>query len=321
MSIDQFFATARERHAIWERRFKEQRPAPWTTDPIYLQHRFCNVYRELDTTTIWFDQHVRGPLRQKPEVLLATVVFRLFNRIQTGEAMFLQTSSLYGGKTAFEYFLETKDVQWLHLAIHAYCGAGPYVTGSYIVQGKHGMPKLDGVLWVIDNFAKSNWRDIAQQLRTENNNTPGPGLGLAPLKMEGTLYRYENETGPFTLEDIWFWLRTFPYIGPFVAYELVSDLRHTALLDNAPDIMTWANAGPGAIRGLDLVFDEKVSRIDRENRMRQLLHFSQSGRYWPPRYPPWEMREVEHWLCEYAKYRRIQAGGPGTRQRFKGGNT
>ena len=54
-----------------------------------------------------------------------------------------------------------------------------------------------------------------------------------------------------SLEDTWNKLRDYPYMGPFMAYEVVTDLRHTHLLENATDIMTWANPGPGAMRGLN----------------------------------------------------------------------
>ena len=59
------------------------------------------------------------------------------------------------------------------------------------------------------------------------------------------------EDNPRSLEQCWTWLRDFPYMGPFMAYEVVTDLRHTYLLRDANDIMTWANAGPGAMRGLN----------------------------------------------------------------------
>jgi hypothetical protein len=50
-------------------------------------------------------------------------------------------------------------------------------------------------------------------------------------------------------------------LGPFLAYEIVTDLRFTALLENAPDIMTWANPGPGAKRGITRLLDEHTERF------------------------------------------------------------
>jgi hypothetical protein len=99
-------------------------------------------------------------------------------------------------------------------------------------------------------------------------------------------------------------------MGPFMAYEVVTDLRHTAILENAPDIHTWANAGPGARRGLNRVFGKDYGRDDVVG-MRELLKLS---RYmWPSQIegvmqPRWEMREVEHSLCEFDKYERARLG-------------
>ena len=124
-----FFMFARERHNIYLRR-QQGLPRPWTDDHILNTCRFTNVYRELDKTTVWFRERVREPLRSKPEVLLATVLFRWFNRILTGEALFLQTFMSEEGdvRSAFEKFLIDGDIAHLRYAIKAYCGDGPYVT-------------------------------------------------------------------------------------------------------------------------------------------------------------------------------------------------
>ena len=48
-----------------------------------------------------------------------------------------------------------------------------------------------------------------------------------------------------------------------------------------------------------------------------LLHdLAANAGHWPPNWKRWEMREVEHWLCEYAKYRNA-ANGYRLKRRFK----
>lgn len=337
--IDAFFAFARERHAIHLRRAAGQ-PPPWTEDPILAEYRFTNVFRELDRTTSWFRKNVRDPLRDKPGVLLATVVFRLFNRITTGEAIF-QQRDLITGESLFDIFQTTRlppqeIMKIWRGAIKTYCGSGPYVTGAFMVKTPLRMPKLDGVLWMIEQFAtlkkpwladggfyeENNWREYAQWL-IEN-----PGI--------------------FALQDVWSWLKQFPYIGDFQAYEIVTDLRHTALLDRAPDINTWASAGPGARKGLEYIYGKCGNRAWQIEKMREMLEMSRDDRYWPqpspegvslraltgasvPVYtdktlirvctvedwPAWELREVEMWLCETAKYLRVKQGGHRPKQRYR----
>ena len=64
-----------------------------------------------------------------------------------------------------------------------------------------------------------------------------------------------------TLEAAFDLLKDRPGIGPFVAYE--SRYRpavHALPLRDAPDIMTWAAAGPGAIRGLNRIWGRPVEQ-------------------------------------------------------------
>lgn len=290
-----FFNYAREREAIRVRR-SEGKPRPWTDDPILDTYRFCNVYREDDATTIWFRKWVRDLYDNSPEVLLATVLFRWFNRTTTGDAIFRQlgdyTPNGQGSiRTAFGQFLVDGRTDSLKHAVLRHCGKGPYVTGAYIIKTPDGMNKLDGVLWCIDQFNKSSTL----------------GRSLAEL--------LEKTRGETTLEKAWDWLRRAQYLGDFMAYEIVTDLRHTYLLSGAPDIYTWANPGPGAMRGLNRLYGRELNKKQDKYlyicEMRQLLHNANTEfRYIWPRQgdnSP-EMRDIEHTLCEFDKYERARLG-------------
>lgn len=278
-----FFKYARERQSILLRR-RAGEPAPYTKDPILQKYRFCNVFREDDKTTMWFREHVRDPLKNKPEVLLATVLFRMLNRITTGEAIFLQED--LDRVTAFEKYVRGGDIRDVKRAIVNYVGKrGPFVTGAYIITGFPG-PKLDGVLKVVDTFRKkSEWESAASNWLSDKSTT---------------------------LEEVWSWLTTFPHLGVFHSYEIVTDLRHTALLSRAPDIMTWANPGPGARRGLNRIMGREINkRVPREQcieEMRELLKMSLDAKLWPANWPRWDMRTVEHLACEFDKYERTRLG-------------
>lgn len=158
----------------------------------------------------------------------------------------------------------------------------PVVTGAYVIKTPTGMCKLEGILDSIDRVV----------------------VELAKPKFL-----------PCSLEAWHAELTHLPYIGRFMAYEVVTDLRHTAMLENATDTMTWASAGPGCCRGAGWVRDGFPDSIrypgvrgqeSAMNVMRALLEMSLTEWDYPDR--PWEMREVEHCLCEYDKYRRAQGG-------------
>ncbi len=169
-----------------------------------------------------------------------------------------------------------------------------WVTGAYIVKTPNRMNKVKGVAECVSHI----WS-----------------------KREQLLAALERMT---TLEEAWSFLMQYPYIGPFVSYEIVTDLRHTYLLNEATDIRTWGNPGPGAMRGLNrltgrpLDFTRKTH--DWHTEMRILYDICQEELTVPgmttdsPYYRmPFEMREVEGGLCEFDKYSRIYKGEGRTR--------
>ncbi len=248
-------------------------PFPWTTDSVLRNHSFCNIFREDDRTTIWFRENIRDPLKDDAKVFMATVAFRWFNRISTGE--------LIKDILLEEGWNRQRVLERLH-------GVAPLITGAYMIKSPPGRNKLTGLCACIENVAKD------ADMITDAIHI---GLGIKP----------EN----VTLEALWRLLLKYPYLGNFMSYEIVTDLRHTWMGRKAPDIMTWCSPGPGCARGMGRVVakDPKIfkytSAIDREvvnDLMYELLLYVND--HLPSGWERWEMREVEHTLCEYDKYRR-----------------
>jgi hypothetical protein len=322
--VKKFFAYARARHAAYHEKMAGKPRGQQTRDPVIGGgSKFTNVFRELDRTTIWFRENVRDRLLDKPEVLLATVLFRLLNRIEVGEAIFCQTmlptgrffKTLPRPLTAWDCFLASGDVGILRHAIISSIPDGPHATGAYIISSPPGYTKLDGILEVVHRFNHESreWEGLGAGVIDQMNWRGEDGAAELMLHNAGEDW--------MTLEAAWNWLKKFDYLGPFHSYEIVTDLRHTALLRNAPDIMTWANPGPGARRGLNRVHgrdkkDHSVSREGLIEEMRVILQFSKDRSLWPEgpiMWPSWEMRDVEHTLCEFDKYERIRLGEGRTR--------
>lgn len=275
--LDHYFATARERYSIMLRRSAGEPRQSWTQDSCYRQWRFCNVHREDDRTTVWFRENIRDPLSSRKsmrDVVEATLIFRWFNRIETGEIIRDLLLGTWNSDTARQRLT----------------GVSPVVTGAYIIKGDTGYSKLDGVLRCID---------------------------FARIELPRMLEVWQAQGQELTLQSVWSSLQILHQLGPFMAYEVVSDLRWTPLLQHAPDIRTWANAGPGCARGLSRVVTGKPSLFNRGSRkdqmqmvelMQEILEHSQNDSFWPQAWKPWEMREAEHWACEYDKYKRAEEG-------------
>lgn len=119
---------------------------------------------------------------------------------------------------------------------------------------------------------------------------------------------------PRSLKNTWQILRGYDGFGDFMAYEVVSDLRHTSFLRNAKDIYTWANAGPGAKRGLNRIFcrpvNNSISPFQAQEEMQNLLRICKEELYHDdPMFQDLEMRDIEHSLCETDKYLRAKMDG------------
>ena len=113
------------------------------------------------------------------------------------------------------------------------------------------------------------------------------------------LYESPPRIIPNSLEETWKRYLPYPGFSGFMAYEVVTDLRHTKHLENAEDIMTWANPGPGAKRGLNRIhgreLEKSIPKSQLISEMRELLELCNMAPL------PLEMRDIEHCLCEFDK--------------------
>lgn len=273
MDIDPLWEYMQKRQGILK--LKEANfPKPWTSDPLLKQYSFTNCYREDDKTTKWMKAHVRNPYSFRDEVVLATLLFRWFNRIRTGEAIFLHVD--LHAQTAFERMLESGNVWILKHAIRAYCGLGPYVGGAYMIKTVNGMNKIDGVLTSIEN----SYTGIGRILETPRSTH---------------------------CREVYTILRTIPYLGPFMAAQLVADLKHTHILSAALDWYTFAAPGPGSRRGLNIVYGLDPEKYMSETEWcDKLLDIQQLI---TPRLldAGWELmcaQDLQNNLCELSKYSR-----------------
>ena len=93
--VDRYVYWIEERERIRYLKEEVQQEPPWTEDPILREFKFCQVFREDDRNTRWFRHHIREPLRNEPEVFMATVAFRFFNLIQTGKTIIDHNLQIY----------------------------------------------------------------------------------------------------------------------------------------------------------------------------------------------------------------------------------
>lgn len=265
--LERFLYWIQERHKIYERREAGEKK-PWTDDEVLQSYFFTNPYRENDKVTKWFRKNVREPLKNKDEVLFATVAFRWFNYIPTGEILLEN-----------DYLLDW-DEKLVRKALKQANKNEPVFTGAFMIPAVPGSNKIEHVCKCLRPVWKDR-KDLALEIRKSKS-----------------------------LQDSHKLLCQYPYLGKFMSYEVVTDLRHTRLLNKAVDIMTWANPGPGCARGLARLVGEMP--VGKNSAMMKLpkdwLHTMQSllevTNMRLNHMPIFEMREIEHSLCEWDKYER-----------------
>lgn len=280
IKIEEFFNFMVERHNIYLLSKVEKLPKPWTQDKILQNYKFCNVYRELDSVTIWSKEHIRDRWSKCPYLWFALCVLRRINWPETLED--LDDLLIYWDPAEAEAILNYRKDNKKKI-----------YNGSYMLTtGGKAVPKNYHTCFNILNQLWEKRFEITKRLRE-----------CQTLQEAFEIFR----AGHVGFSD-------------FIAYEVVTDLRHTSYLKNATDIYTWANAGPGAIRGLNRITGRKItSKINSLQACKEMQYLLQESElYLPDHMPRLEMREIEHTLCEFDKYERIKTDKSFLRIKYPG---
>lgn len=285
-----------ERNAIYLRRAGGQ-PKPWTADPILQSFRFCNVFRELDTVTVWIRENIRKPYAKHDHLWFMLAIARYINLPDTLQALI--EAGAWPSNPDFRPAMVTEvlDARKSH-------GEQIY-TGAYMIRAESD-PKAPWYRWTKQRYIA----EIVLGRLWEDRKAIGDYL----------------DTECDELAAAWDMLAKAPrYVGwgPFMTYEWVTDLRWTRYLEHAVDTHTWANAGPGALRGLKRLEHPEfklegppVKQDDALGRMRQLLRLA--PKFLPPEFGELELRDIEHSLCEVDKYLRVYHGEGKPRASYDG---
>jgi hypothetical protein len=285
VDVAPFFTFARERYLVKLRK-EAGGPKPWTSDVILQEYRFCNVFREDDTVTKVVKKYIRDGYRNAPHLVYLVALARFLNRSETikficreGGPNVLDPDGAASLETLLRRFLKER---------------GPPLTGAaYMIKTPTGLDKIGGIMKLLE-----------------------------PLRRDCTTVQ-KIMASRRTLRDAHEMLMCYPFFGPFMSYEIVTDLRHTPVLFDATDKMTWCNLGPGAMRGYSRLLTGSPLKAKKHQQSsmielcRELLNLSRT-QLWQRDWPEWEMREVEHLLCEFDKYERARLGEGTPKQRYPG---
>lgn len=290
MRVEDLVAFMKERHAIYHRRQRRQ-PKPWTSDKILQQYRFCNVYRELDTVTMWIAEHWRKPLAKDENLFLALAIARFINWPETLSALgYPILTSERRFKEYMQHFAATiKRKQSMGHQVY---------SGAYMVRSDPG----EKYEYLIGIFTKL-WED----------------RGFIHAQLDGKA----------RLASLHADLCSVRGVGSFMAGQIIADLKYVQLTKVA-DWWTFAASGPGSRRGLNRVCGVPINQAWKEYDWHETLlilyervvgilaadpSFVGIG---PKGAPCLHAQDLQNCLCEFDKYERVRLGEGRPRSLYPG---
>ena len=215
---DSYWRFAAERQEVFFRKL-EGLDGPWTADPILRRHKFTNAYRVSDRVSQYLIRHVIYEGDPSPqEVFFRTVLFKFFNKIETWELL----KSRLGTISYADYSFSRYD-QILSEAIS---------SGTRIYSAAYMMPSGKSAF----GHARKHRNHLALIEYMMGDEVP---LRIASAP---------NMRQAFEV------LRSYPTIGNFLAYQFITDLNYSEMVDFSE--MEFVIPGPGAIDGIHKCFSD-----------------------------------------------------------------
>ena len=279
-NIKAFYEFIYQRQLVWHNRFVLKLPREkWTKDPYLKNSKYTNIYRELDRGTLWWFDHIatiwnKKSLNQnerKKEIIWQTCVYRLLNKVETFDIV---------GVPSFKSF--QKDIvqkKWYaHIQKLLDDGVKVWSSATITLQSNLKATRLQNLQTILGKLVKD--------------------LDLLA----------ENIITTDGIEEVFKYVLKRYGFGPFTAYEVTTDLAYLSCFNL--DINEWANAGPGCIPGIKLIFPWAINRADYPLLMKLLRDNQEKAfkRYKIPfdkvalRGEYLNLRDIEHSLCEWRKY-------------------
>ena len=288
-AYDAWWWFACERQHIYHRRLRREAP-PWTDDTTLVRYRFTNAYRAADRVSqyliknvIYSDDAPTNP----DDIVFRILLFKLFNRIETWETL---TSSLGTVTLTDKPFARIGKILESEL-----------IAGRQIYSAAYIMPT-------------SRSRSACER---KHQTHLALLQAMTADRLGDRLADTRSMKAGFEL------LRSYPMIGDFLAYQFITDINYSDVVDFTET--EFVAAGPGAREGLRKCFADSGGRSDSELiRMMMELQdeeFERLGLDFHHLFGrPLQLIDCQNLFCELAKYARVRFPAltpPGGRTRIK----
>lgn len=283
--FDTYWHFAAERQRIFHGRVRGE-PAPWTDDPVLSAHRFTNAYRAADRVSQYLIRHVAYEGDQAmEEVVFRVLLFKFFNKVGTWERL----RAAFSVPSARSFSVDDYDA---------------VLTRSF-ARGE----RLYSAAYIMPAAAPGVRRKHLTHLQ------------LLHTMLDDRLP--ERLTACTSMHAGYELLLGYRGIGSFLAYQLITDLNYTRILDFSE--MEFVMPGPGARSGIRKCFAD-YGDYDEANLIRlvadtQEQEFARRGILFEDLWGrPLQLIDCQNLFCEVDKYARVvhpDVSGVGGRSRIK----
>lgn len=269
---DTYWKFAAERQEIFFRRL-EGKPPPWTQDAILTAHKFTNAYRASDRVSQYLIKNVLYTGEQTPEeIFFRCFIFKVFNRISTWELLkntFGEVCYSDFSISQYDSVLEKAKKQGERIFSAA------YIMPTHAAGFNHASKHL-------------NYLTLLEKMMVEK----------FPSRLAGSK----------SMANVFEMFRSYPLIGPFLAYQFAIDVNYSILTNFSE--MEFVMPGPGAKDGIRKCFETtgKYSEADiiKFVAERQTEEFSRLGLKFRSLWGrPLQLIDCQNLFCEVDKYARL----------------
>lgn len=247
---------------------------PWTNDPILLKYKFCNSYRVNDRVSQYLLKNViyNDKKYSNEDMVFRIILFKLFNKESTWELL---------EKSIGEITLETFDINKYSIILETAINKGERIYNDAYIS--------------CANKAYGYDRKHDNHLALLNHifNIDKSHIDIINSK---------------TMKEAFSILKSYPLIGNFMAYQLVTDINYSEVVNWTEDEFT--TIGPGSERGINKCFidkgdmtNEDIIRYMYDNQEKEFkrlgLKFKKLGNR------SLQLIDCQNIFCELDKYTRV----------------
>lgn len=218
-----------DRYAVHIKKDVQKLPAPWTDNPVIQEFRFTNVRREHDKETKWVIENVCKADMSEANKWANLILFRMINKSETCKNFMP---------------LDFENIDWQKIIYYVANAPEDYVmfTNAFKTSGVKG--------------AAARALGHTSAFKDKENGVP-PVISV--IQYCKTIYDNEELITDLghcvTAQEFFSCLQRISGIAYFLAYQIFVDWTYCE--ESLWSENEFVVAGPGARRGLDLVFDNR----------------------------------------------------------------